>query len=401
MTWSLRWGYQVKSTPATGVLETPTGFLIHGKVGGPAGRRRVQRHVACKTLREAQRERLEMLSEARSAASCKPSSRPLFCDYAVTLFETKKTLRELKSAMSRQRWEHTIRLHLIPHFGLFAVDAIDRAEIDRWKLKTAKNIARGTIRPSTANGWLSILRVILRAAVDEFELDKDPTMRVRDFSTAEHPTYTDEEPNALSPTQVRAFLHAMRKLYPQFYALTLLGFVTGLRPSSLRPLRRSGPEADVLWDEGTILVRRSHSLGRAVMNTTKTDNRYRLGLPPEVMAELAAHVERLHGARARPSELLFPSRGTRSGATPSFIARSCLDRPFVRISKAIGLPFRFTPRGLRRTFQDLGRAQRLEPKLRMAICGHETEKMSELYSSISLDEMRAGVSAIVSLVTAA
>jgi hypothetical protein len=45
----------------------------------------------------------------------------------------------------------------------------------------------------------------------------------------------------LSPDgEVGAFLETMRAKYPQHFALTLLGFVLGQRPSSLRPLRRKG-----------------------------------------------------------------------------------------------------------------------------------------------------------------
>jgi hypothetical protein len=47
----------------------------------------------------------------------------------------------------------------------------------------------------------------------------------------------------------------------QHYAMTCLGYATGLRPSSLRALRRKGETPDVLWDEGVILVRRSATLG--------------------------------------------------------------------------------------------------------------------------------------------
>jgi hypothetical protein len=32
-----------------------------------------------------------------------------------------------------------------------------------------------------------------------------------------------------------------------------------VRPSTLRPLRRTGPTPDVLWDQGVVLVRRSHT----------------------------------------------------------------------------------------------------------------------------------------------
>jgi hypothetical protein len=50
------------------------------------------------------------------------------------------------------------------------------------------------------------------------------------------------------------------ELYPQFFAITALGFATGLRPSSLRPLRRQGDEPDVVWDENILFVRRSQTI---------------------------------------------------------------------------------------------------------------------------------------------
>src|SRR5277367_2163482 len=76
------------------------------------------------------------------------------------------------------------------------------------------------------------------------------------FDTSEHPTYTEEEPNALPPEKVGEFLACMREVFPQHYAMAYLGFATGLRPSSMRPLRRKGSTPDVRWDEGVVLVRR-------------------------------------------------------------------------------------------------------------------------------------------------
>ena len=61
--------------------------------------------------------------------------------------------------------------------------------------------------------------------------------------------------------------------------MTYVGLITGLRPSSLRPVRRRGPEPDVLWDKNRLLVRRSHSLGDEVMRTTKQKRRYAIDLP--------------------------------------------------------------------------------------------------------------------------
>src|SRR5215472_8813308 len=151
--------------------------------------------------------------------------------------------------------------------------------------------ALSSFAPTTANGWLSILRVILKAAKHELGLTLDPTDGVAYFDTSEHETYTEEEPNALAPEKVSEFLACMREVYPHHYAMTYLGFATGLRPSSIRPLRRKGTAPDVRWDEGVILVRRSHSLGDEVMDTTKTKLRQRISVPPEVIEALAEHVQ--------------------------------------------------------------------------------------------------------------
>jgi hypothetical protein len=94
------------------------------------------------------------------------------------------------------------------------------------------------------------------------------------FDLSEHSTYTEEEPNTLLPEEVAVFLSTMRELYPQHLAVTYCGFATGLRPSSLRPLRRRGPLADVPWDQGRLLALRSQTLGEEVMNTTKQGKRY-------------------------------------------------------------------------------------------------------------------------------
>src|SRR5690606_1908650 len=113
-----------------------------------------------------------------------------------------------------------------------------------------------------------VLRVISKAVAKEFET-RDFMLGVEDFSTRDHVTYSEESPNSLKPEDVVTFLSEMRRLYPQHYGMVMLGFMTGLRPSSLRPLRRRGPEADVLWDESRLLVRRSQTRGERVMKGTE------------------------------------------------------------------------------------------------------------------------------------
>jgi integrase len=128
------------------------------------------------------------------------------------------------------------------------------------------------------------------------------------------------------------------------------------------------------------------------MNTTKTSLTYKLGLPPEVMNAMKAHAERLRGSRKR-SDLLFPSK--RGG----LMSRSALDKPFQAISEKIKLRFTLTPRGMRRTYQDVGRAAGIERNVRKAVCGHATDEMSDLYSTVRPDEMRAAVARITRAMT--
>jgi hypothetical protein len=58
---------------------------------------------------------------------------------------------------------------------------------------------------------------------------------------------------------------------------------------------------------------------------------------------------------------------------------------------------RITPNGMRRTFQDLARRAQVEGLVQRSICGHLTEEMTELYSSVGQDEVRAAMEKVVSL----
>jgi hypothetical protein len=62
----------------------------------------------------------------------------------------------------------------------------------------------------------------------------------------------------------------MKRMCPQHYAMVFFGFISGARPSTLRPLRRQGEVTDLKWDERVILLRRSNSLGDEIMDETKT-----------------------------------------------------------------------------------------------------------------------------------
>lgn len=409
--WIERWRYTIAKTNRPGIWRLREGgFLIEGRVTDPrSGKRkwasRLLRDV--ETIEAAQRERDEMIGAARDEVRGRRARTTSFGKYALSLYERKVTMGDLGSAKSRERWDNALTHHLVPAFGPMLVHEIRRVDVETWKRDQAAKVAAGTYSPSTVNGWLAILLTVLRSAVADFELERDPTRGVMPLPTDDHPTYTEEDPNALTAEQVRVFLETMRDTYPQHYAMTLLGFVTGLRPSSLRPLRSRGAKSDVLWKDDVLLVRRSNALGDEIRETTKTKRHYKIHLPPEVIGVLAGHVASLASPPlslrwGKPplwwrepmatSELLFPARdgGTRT--------RSVLDKPFADVSKRIGLPFVLTPRGMRRTFQDLARAAEVHDVVTRSISGHATEAMQRHYSTAQAEEQRRAIGSVLRLV---
>lgn len=373
------------------------GFLVRARVTDPrtGKKKELLRFLDVADAGAAYRWLQEEIERMRSGPPPEEKTRtlPSWGDYAVSLLERKVTEGQIKSAHTREVWGSTLKRHLIPAFGKFQVDEIRRTDVIAWKTSVGEKIAAGTYSPHTANDWLTILSVITNAAFDEFEIDRrSPTAGIAKFDTSAHPSYTDEEPNSLTADEAKAFLAAMRRLYPQHFAMVALGFATGLRPSSLRPLRREGKTPDVLWEEGVLLVRRSHTRKKEVMDKTKTGRRQRLTLPKDLVDILRWHVDSLPDeGPMKESELLFPSE------TGSFRAPSVLDKPFRAVAKEIGLRKRLTPRGMRRTFQDLARAAEVRDVVTRAVSGHATETMQRHYSTVNADEMRDGLARVVSL----
>ena len=152
---------------------------------------------------------------------------------APSLYARKVAQRELKSAKSRERWDFTLRLHLLPAFGRLQVDAITKLDIESWKTRIATKIVRNQMSPRTANGWLSHSTRRHSVRGRRLRARARSHAAVKDFAVDEHPTYTDENPNALTPAQASEFLARMRVMVPALLRHRGLGFVTvSLRPST-------------------------------------------------------------------------------------------------------------------------------------------------------------------------
>ena len=393
--WIKRWGTTIAETPSKpGVWRMKEGgYLIRGRVtDSRTGRmKEIRSQLAQAESAEVAYLELQRRSDELRAGLEDPStSIPSFGEFAASLLERKVAKGEIKSAKSRERWGNTLEHHLVPAFGRLYLDVLRKKDIEDWLAEQGGRVTRKKLSPVTVNGWLSILRVILNAATAEHELPRNPIALVNDLDTSTWHTYTEEEPNSLTPAETPLFLRKVRDLYPQHFAMVALGFATGLRPSSLRPLRRRGPKADLLAD-GVLLIRRSQTGDEEPMETTKTGKLQRISLPEELIEILQWHVDQLPEGPMRESDLLFPSE------TGGYRAGSCLDRPFAEITKKLGLKKKITPRAMRRTFQDLARAAEVRDIVTRSVSGHSTEAMQRHYSTVSGQEQRAGLARVLSL----
>jgi site-specific recombinase XerC len=391
--WVRRWKSLIARKPVKpGVWRRKEGgYLVRGRVTDRTGKLKEVRltlpNVDAATAYALLHEELDRVRQGAS----NETRRMRFAEYAASLMERKVREGRLNSAKSRERWASALELHLLPFFGEMWVDELRRGDIQRWKDEyAAPKLHDEGYSPNTVNGWLAVLKTIANAAVGDLELDRNPVAGIEPFDTSTYCVYPEEEPNSLTIDELPAFLHEMRESFSQHFAMVLLGFVTGLRPSSMRPLRRAGPTPDILWEEGCLLVRQSHTRRQEVMKKTKTASRQRIVLPDGLIEILRWHVQNLKG-KAAESDLLFPSR--RGGLR----AASSLDKPFAEVRKTLGLEKTITPRAMRRTFQDLARAAEVHDVVTRAISGHATETMQRHYSTVSDAEMKQGLAKVVSL----
>jgi hypothetical protein len=126
----------------------------------------------------------------------------------------------------------------------------------------------------------------------------------------------------------------------------------------------------------------------SAMDCTKQGTRYRLTLPQELMDILSWHVEQLPEGPMRESELLFPSPV--GGFRTTNVFKKVFD-DVCRVMKKI------SARAMRRTFQDLVREANIDKFVQRSVCGHSTEEMSQLYSTVGPKEIERAVGKVISM----
>jgi hypothetical protein len=92
------------------------------------------------------------------------------------------------------------------------------------------------------------------------------------------------------------------------------------------------------------------------------------------------------------SDLLFPRE---DGA---FRSESSLKKAFEMCAGLIGLKKNITPRVMRRAFNDMARAAKIEGLVAKSISGHLTDRMKDHYSTVSPVEQRESIGRVLRLV---
>lgn len=373
-----------------------------------------------------------VLARSELATEIATGGRPTQLETTLSVYAQswlRRKLARLQSDTTRERYTLALQNHILPEFADWRVSAIDKVSLEDWLVmprnKYGLNVARAKregwenynmtrevvgYSPESVNGWWRVFKSMLQDAVEDLGLQKDPTLKVKPLPSEVDTDEDEEDANTFSADEVIKMLAAAWRLYPQWYAFMVLGFTIGCRPGELRPLRW---DTDLDLDSGKLTLRRSQH--NKYVGPTKTKKKRSMLLPPEVVEVMRWHRDWLQAVDhpGKDSGLVFPSAGpgehdwTNVSATRvftvkksgnPFLGSSAFVKPFQAMCKAAGVTGHFTPKSFRRTFNDIARKEAgLNNLLTRSLTGHQSIEMQETYSTVDLEEKRAGLAKVIQL----
>lgn len=349
-------------------------YRVTGKVRDPrTGRVKfLERVVTADTENGAVRARLNMIEEVREGRNDAPPSRLSLRD-CVTRWLVMKgpTLDE------RTLGVYTYRLGLMTaRLGDIYADALRIDDIQGWANKAlgdkySVHSIRGSLR-------------VFRSMVRDLGLP-DPSGRVS------LPDAPPPKENRVTAEQAAAFLAAMKEHERQHYALVAIMLMTGLRHTHASALKWE----DVDEGAGVVRIRRKNVLRREGEVSRKKAAPTEIPLVPELQRILREQRELLF-VEQHPGlalGLVFPGLD-KDGKGAMRWSPTCMLKAWNRCKKLAGITGRFTPHGLRRTFNDLTRRAGMDGLVIRAMTAHSTDEMRRDYSTVGLDEKARAVRAV-------
>ncbi len=210
------------------------------------------------------------------------AGRRLFEDYVAAW-----SSRQLHRASTEEQLRRVLDLHVLPVFGKRPIATIKRSDVERWvKLKTA------TLAPKTVGTYLTWLKTIFKAAVEDRLIAVNPTAGVVGPKAEQHQVVP------LERSHVIAIAEAMPE---RLRAAVIFGAATGLRQGELLGLTRDRVkflERTVRVDRQLLTVRGRTEFGPPKSNAGKRT----VPVPSFALAALAEHVKRFD---VQDMDLLF------------------------------------------------------------------------------------------------
>lgn len=361
-------------------------YRVRGKVRNPrTGKpKEVDRIIKCKSAAAAAHKRADLLDEAMTSSQAVVNKRVRVGEYARSWMSSKMQTLDQSTAYN---YADLLDRHILPALGDFYYDALTRQDVQAWidgAMKQGRVLKNGKRKPyaaGTVNLWFGLLRTMTTDAVEDLDLERNPTKRVKLPKRSEPAAR-----NTLTSDELGRFLSAMQSRYPQHLAITCLLAFTGLRFCHASALRWSD------WDEKENVIRVQRKQARGVVGEISRKKKAPRELPvePALVAILRQHRQTLATSTipGGASNWMFPS------AKGTLRVRSSLERGWQGCMAAIGLARRFTVHGLRYTFTDLTRRANADAIVRRALTGHATTAMQEHYSTVNLDEKRSAIAGV-------
>ena len=304
-------------------------------------------------------------------------------DYAVRWLEDKAA--RVRPAVAGQ-YEYTLGNFILPKLGDLYVDAVTRADVERWVAWAERQTKQNGqhYAKDSVHSWWRVLAAMLRDATAELQLPMDPTYRVRPPRTR---VSNRRERRTLSAVELGQLLAQVKQHSPDRYAEIYVLAYTGMRAGELFVLEWD----DIDQEKGLIHVRRS--VWRGQVSDPKTNDPRDVALTEEMGDVLREHRLSLIAAQhpGLETSLVFPAD---NGA---YRTPSCLHKPLAKAATKASIDVKVAPHVLRRTFNTLMVHAGVDRIVLRSQMGHCSEEMTQRYSGVSGNAKREAVMQLVEL----
>lgn len=280
----------------------------------------------------------------------KPRAVPTLAEFAPRFVDEHARANRHKASGVADK-QSILHHHLLPAFGSRPLDQIDTGSVQRLKAK----LATDALRPKTVENIMSVLRKLLKVAVEWDVLDTMPCTVKRTKAAKKTAAFYDF-------AEYGRMVTAAEQAGRAPLLIVLLGGEAGLRLGELRAL----DWRDIKWDASRIVVERS--VWRGVLDSTKGMRARTVPLTDRLRAVLLTY-------RASRGPVL-PGRGPHGAMTHDAV-RYCLRS----VARAAGVTHGVHI--LRHTFCSHLAMKGATSKQIQALAGHESLSTTEGYMHLA------------------